>query len=234
MALPSAVTAPAGCRVEVHGVNHDYGPTHARVRALSDVTLDIGGGEYVALMGPSGAGKSTLLALIGGLERPQHGALTVDGRDLSRLNGDGLAEYRRTTVGFVFQHFGLIELLTAAENIELALALAAFDPRRRARRALDLLASVQLGSRWDHRPSALSGGERQRVAIARALANGPRLVLADEPTGNLDTKTAVGVMELLEALRRERGCTLVIVTHNPLVAARADRRVAMDSGRIVA
>jgi putative ABC transport system ATP-binding protein len=227
------MTVQTGCRVEIRGLSHDYGTAHARVRALSNVTLEVGAGDYVALTGPSGAGKSTLLALVGGLERPQQGAVSVDGCEMSHLSGDGLAAYRRETVGFVFQHFGLLDLLTATENIELALSLARVDPGRRAQRALDLLASVHLGNRGQHRPSALSGGERQRVAIARALANNPRLILADEPTGNLDTKTALGVMDLLEQLQRERGCTLLVVTHNPLVAQRARRRIAMDSGRIV-
>jgi putative ABC transport system ATP-binding protein len=222
-----------GCRIEIADLSHDYGPQHARVRALSHVTLEVTAGDYVALMGPSGAGKSTLLALVGGLERPQSGAIRVDHYDLARLTGDELATYRRRTLGFVFQHFGLIDLLSAAENVELALSLNAVSPAERTGRAQALLESVQLAHRRNHRPAALSGGERQRVAIARALANDPRLVLADEPTGNLDTKTALGVMDLLEKLQRERGCTLLVVTHNPLVAARASRRVMMDSGRIV-
>jgi putative ABC transport system ATP-binding protein len=232
VALPEPA-AVGGCRIEIDDVSHEYGPQHARVQALSRVTLEVAPGDYVALMGPSGAGKSTLLALIGGLERPQKGAIWVDHYNLARLNGDGLASYRRTTLGFVFQHFGLIDLLSAAENVELALSLNGVNPGERARRAQALLESVQLAHRRNHRPAALSGGERQRVAIARALANDPRLVLADEPTGNLDTKTALGVMDLLEKLQRERGCTLLVVTHNPLVAARAARRVMMDSGRIV-
>ncbi|HEY9286401.1 MAG TPA: ABC transporter ATP-binding protein [Candidatus Dormibacteraeota bacterium] len=234
MALPDPESTPGvGLRIEIRGLSHEYGTPHARVQALTDISFEVSAGDYVALMGPSGAGKSTLLALLGGLDRPQEGTLAIDGRDMRALSRDQLAEYRRTTVGFVFQHFGLVDLLTAAENVELALSLAGVPPHQRRQHVGALLSSVGLLERRNHRPSSLSGGERQRVAIARALANDPRLLLADEPTGNLDSKTAVGVMDLLESLRRERGCTLLVVTHNPLVAARADRRVVIDSGRIV-
>jgi len=160
--------------------------------------------------------------------------LRVGRHDLARLSGDALAAYRRTTVGFVFQHFGLLDLLSARENVELALALADVPLHERHQRAGALLEGVGLGRRADHRPSALSGGERQRVAIARALANNPGLILADEPTGNLDAQTAMLVLELLERVHREQGCTLVVVTHNQAVAERADHRYLVDAGKLVA
>jgi len=201
------------------------------VEALHDVELDIQAGGYVALMGPSGAGKSTLLSLIGGLERSQWGTLTVGQHNLRELGVDELAAYRRTTIGFIFQHFGLLDLLSARENIELAASLSASaKPGPQAR---DLLEEVGLLDRAEHRPGHLSGGERQRVAIARALVNDPSLILADEPTGNLDAGSAMRVLDLLERVHRERGCTLLIVTHNEAVAQRAEQRFRLDAGRLL-
>jgi len=205
----------------------------APVVALSAIDLDIPAGGHVALMGPSGAGKSTLLSLVGGLDRPQRGELRVGRHDLARLSGDALAAYRRTTVGFVFQHFGLLDLLSARENVELALALADVPLHERHQRAGALLEGVGLGRRADHRPSALSGGERQRVAIARSLVNDPSLILADEPTGNLDAGSAMHIMDVLESVHAERGCTLLIVTHNEAVAQRAEMRYRMEAGRVL-
>jgi putative ABC transport system ATP-binding protein len=190
------------------------------VTVLADLDLDLAASGYLALMGASGTGKSTLLALIGGLDRPQRGEVTVGGHDLSAMRGGALAAFRRRTVGFIFQHFGLLDTLTATENIELAMALDGVDGER------------GLDGRADHRPSELSGGERQRVAIARALANRPRLVLADEPTGNLDMVAAAAVMDLLGSVREEHGCTLLVVTHNPLVASRADASRQLVDGRL--
>ena len=195
--------------------------------------MHVPAGGHVALTGPSGAGKSTLLALLGGLERPQTGTVRVGEVDLGELTGDALAAYRRETVGFVFQHFGLLEALTAQENVELAATLSGRRAGERRRRALELLEQVGVVDRARHRPLQLSGGERQRVAIARALANGPRLVLADEPTGNLDEDSALAVVELLETLPAEHRCTLVVVTHNRSIAARAPMRVALHAGRVV-
>src|SRR5439155_24906467 len=174
--------------------------------------LHVAPGGYAGLQGPSGTGKSTLLSLLGGLERPQQGRAVVADIDLTRLSGDGLAGYRRSCVVFVFQHFGLLDTLTALENVELACTLACERPRARRRRAAELLESVGLEAWARHRPGQLAGGERQRVAIARALANRPRLLLADEPTGNLDEDSADGVISLMESVRRETGCTLVVVT----------------------
>jgi putative ABC transport system ATP-binding protein len=187
-------------------------------------------GGYVALTGPSGAGKTTLLSILGGLEPPTEGDVMVADYSVAKLRGDQLAAFRRETVGFVFQHFGLLGALTAAENVELALALSRLNARARAQRALELLTLVGLADRANHLPKALSGGEKQRVAIARAMANSPRLILADEPTGNLDPDAGLAVMDHLEALRTSSGCTVIVVSHNPLVAGRADISYRLDKG----
>lgn len=220
--------------IHVRGLSHRYRSRHEDLGVLDGVSFDLGASEYGSLIGPSGSGKTTLLSLIGGLEKPQSGELLVAGKDLSSLAGDELARYRTETVGFVFQHFGLLETLTAQENVELALTFGGgLSPQQRRRRAVDLLDRVHLGGRLGHRPPQLSGGERQRVAIARALANDPKLILADEPTGDLDEDTAADVGDLLEELRADRGCTLLVVTHQQGLAARADRKFALGSGRLV-
>src|SRR3989440_6016774 len=213
--------ARLGSTIHIHGVSHWYRSGRSRVEALHEVELAIPTGGYVALTGPSGAGKSTLLSLIGGLERPQSGTLTVGQHNLRALRVDELAAYRRTTIGFIFQHFGLLDLLSTRENIELAASLSA-SPNRRPQ-ARDLLDEVGLLDRAEHRPGQLSGGERQRVAIARALVNDPTLILADEPTGNLDADSAMRVLDLLERVHTKRGCTLLVVTHNEAVAQRAEQ-----------
>jgi putative ABC transport system ATP-binding protein len=223
--------ARLGSAIRLQGVNHWYRSGRSQVQALVDIDLEIPAGGYVALTGPSGAGKSTLLSLIGGLERPQTGTLMVGQHNLRDLHADALAEYRRTTIGFVFQHFGLLDLLSARENIELAASLAGAS-RNRRQQARDLLGEVGLLDRAEHRPGQLSGGERQRVAIARALVNDPGLILADEPTGNLDAVSAMRVLDLLERVHRERGCTLLVVTHNEAVAQRAEHRFRLDAGRL--
>ena len=211
---------------------HGYETPRGRLDVLNGLTLALPEGGYAAVTGTSGAGKTTFLAILGGLERPERGEVVVGGEDVAQLKGDGLADYRRATIGFVFQHFGLLDTLTAAENIELACTLAGMAPAARRARAADLLDAVGLAARSRHRPAALSGGERQRVAIARAMANRPRLLLADEPTGNLDDESAERIITLLEALRREHGCTLVIVTHNHLLAERAEHRFHLDKGKL--
>ncbi len=226
--------AAGGVRVVAEALEHRFGRGRGAVPVLSGVDLDVPAGAHVALRGPSGAGKSTLLSLVGGLEAPQRGRLAVGDSDLATLRGGRLAAYRRSTVGFVFQHFGLVEVLTARENIAMALSLARVPPAERRARADDLLEAVGLADRGDHRPGALSGGERQRVAIARALANAPRLLLADEPTGNLDEESTELILDLLDAVRRQRGCTLLVVTHDPLVAARAESTLRLRDGRIAA
>jgi putative ABC transport system ATP-binding protein len=224
----------AGVDIRVRGLGHSYPTAAGRIGVLSDVDLEVPGGGYCTLQGPSGAGKTTLLALIGGLDRLQEGSLQVGEFDLAGLDGDRLAAYRRSTVGFVFQHFGLLDALTAQENVELACALAGTKPNVRRGRARDLLGALDLTERATHRPPQLSGGERQRVAMARALVNEPKLLLADEPTGNLDEESAVRVVELLEAIQRDRGCTLVVVTHNRTLADRAPLRLRLERGRAVA
>ena len=218
--------------LRARALRHTYDTGRGPLTVLDGVDLEIPASGYAVLTGPSGAGKSTLLGLLGGLEPPQSGELVVGQHDLSRLAGDGLAAYRRATVGFVFQHFGLLDTLTADENVELALTLSGIRPSERRRRSAALLDAVGLGARSTHKPLELSGGERQRVAIARALANGPELVLADEPTGNLDEDAAVMVVELLETLPADHGCTLVLVTHNRALAARAPLRLRLAAGRI--
>jgi putative ABC transport system ATP-binding protein len=220
-----------GVAITLRGLTHTYRTADGPLTVLGGLDLDIADGGYAAITGPSGAGKTTLLSLLGGLEQPQSGRVEVGGQDLTGLGGDGLAAYRRATVGFVFQHFGLLETLTAAQNVELAGTLAGTSPAQRRARALELLAAVGLAERAGHRPSRLSGGERQRVAIARALVNEPKLLLADEPTGNLDDDSSAMVIDLLEKVRAEHGCTLVLVTHNRELSARAEQRVALDRGR---
>jgi putative ABC transport system ATP-binding protein len=189
-------------------------------------------GEYVALTGRSGAGKTTLLSLIGGLEPVQAGVVEVDGQRLDRLSGGALAGYRRNSVGFVFQHFGLLDSLNVLENVEMALAVTGAGPGERRPRAWEALERVGLTPRARHLPSQLSGGEAQRVAIARAVVRRPRLLLADEPTGNLDEATAASVLDVLEDLRRDFNATLVVVTHDVEVATRADRVISMRRGRV--
>jgi predicted ABC-type transport system involved in lysophospholipase L1 biosynthesis ATPase subunit len=219
--------------IRAAGLTKTYGSGPTAVTALAGVDLSVSGGERVAVVGKSGSGKSTLMNLLGGLDVPSAGALSVGGRDLAALSRRQLAEYRLTSVGFVFQSFHLLPGKTALENVELPLVLAGRPPRERQAEARDLLDAVEMGHRTGHVPSQLSGGERQRVAVARALANRPRLVLADEPTGNLDSASAATVMDLLLARVRDRGVTLVLVTHDEDLAARsADRVVRMRDGRI--
>jgi putative ABC transport system ATP-binding protein len=203
------------------------------VHALRGVDMEIYAGEMVSIVGPSGSGKSTLLGLIGGLDTPSSGRILIDGVDISHMNEDQLTAIRNEKIGFIFQFFNLIPTLSAVENVALPIQFAdqpRFSPMKRAR---DLLKSLGLGDRMHHRPSELSGGQQQRVAIARALANNPPLLLADEPTGNLDRESGVMVLEALDQIRRESGTTVVIVTHDPGVAARADRTLTLVDGAIV-
>jgi len=221
-----------GAGIDVRDLRHGYRTSSGRLRVLDGVDMAVAANGYAAVTGSSGAGKTTLLAILGGLERAQSGFVEVGGHDIAALAGDDLAAYRRTTVGFVFQHFGLLDTLTAAENVELASTLSGLSSRRRRARTAEVLDSLGLGPRAGHRPAELSGGERQRVAIARALVNRPRLLLADEPTGNLDEESAALVVDLLETLRFEHGCTLVIVTHSRALAARAEQHFTIDAGRV--
>ncbi len=202
-----------------------------RVEALVDVSLEVSRGQYVAVMGPSGSGKSTLLNILGALDRPTRGEVYFQGQALSAMKS--LDRYRAEQIGFVFQSFHLLPTLTAMQNVQVPMFETRLSAAQRLQRAAELLDWVGLGHRADHVPAELSVGERQRVAIARALANGPKLLLADEPTGNLDTKTAAGIFDLFARLHAERGMTIVLVTHDPHLAARAQRIVQMQDGRIV-
>jgi putative ABC transport system ATP-binding protein len=219
---------------ELRAVGKRFGQGATEVMAVREVDLTIGEGEFVALVGPSGSGKTTLLQLLGGLDRATEGEVVFEGNDLARLGAGALGSLRLRTFGFVFQQFNLIPTLTAAQNVEVALAPAGLRGSERRERMQVLLDAVGLAGRAAHLPSQLSGGEQQRVAIARALANEPRVVLADEPTGNLDTTTGEEIIELLTALSSERRQTIVLVTHNPEIAGRAQRVVQMQDGRVLA
>ena len=229
---PPQLADSRGVAVMGTSLSHRFQGPSGEVVVLRDVSFAVPSDGYAALVGVSGAGKTTLLSLIGGLEQVQAGTLSVGDEDVGSLVGDSLAAYRRSTIGFIFQNFGLLEALTALENVELAAMLAGERATSRKKRASELLAAVGMPPRSSHRPAALSGGERQRVAIARALVNRPRLVLADEPTGNLDADTSEEVMALLESLRVDHGCTLMLVTHDEGLARRADQRLVLDRGRI--
>jgi ABC-type lipoprotein export system ATPase subunit len=219
--------------IRLSEVTRVYGATGAQVHALRGASLSVRRGERVALLGKSGSGKSTLLNLLGGLDRPTTGAVAVAGHDLARLSPRELADYRLRTVGIIFQSFNLVTSRTALQNVELPLVFAGLSARARRDKAAAALAAVGLAERLHHRPAELSGGEGQRVAIARALVNEPALVLADEPTGNLDSATAAGIMELLLGHVRARAATLVLVTHDEELARRgADRVVWMRDGRL--
>ncbi len=218
--------------VRARGLRKEYGKEASLVRAVDHVDLDVARGETLAIMGPSGCGKSTLLHLLGGLDRPSAGELWLAGQRIDQMSERGMAALRRDAVGFVFQAFHLMDELTAIENVELPLLLAGRSARKARRRASDLLEQVGLGDRGRHLPSQLSGGQRQRVAIARALANEPLVVLADEPTGNLDSEATLDVLRLLDDLH-QAGQTVVIVTHDSRIAATADRLISMRDGAFV-
>ncbi len=219
--------------IQLSGANRRFVVGGQTVHALDDVDLNIDAGEYIAIVGPSGSGKSTLLNAIGLLDRLSAGVYRLEGRDVTDLPDPELARIRRGKIGFVFQFFHLIPRLTAAQNVELPLTLAEIDPLERASRVEQVLADYGLTDRGHHRPDQLSGGQRQRVAIARATVTRPRLVLADEPTGNLDRASGTEVVAILEALNRT-GITLLVVTHDPDLAARAGRMIHMLDGRIQA
>jgi len=213
-------------------VDLSLGQGAARVHVLKGISLAVEAGEALGLVGPSGSGKSTLLMVLAGLERPDSGRVVLDGTDLTRLSEDALARIRGRRIGIVFQSFHLVPTMTALENVALPLELAGLDGA--FDRAAEELRTVGLGARLSHYPAQLSGGEQQRVAIARALAPDPAIVVADEPTGNLDEATGRTIADLIFALKRERGATLVLVTHDPSLAQRCDRVVQLGAGRIVA
>jgi len=222
--------------IETRDLTKTYDLDHGElsVAALRGITLTIRDGELVAIMGASGSGKSTLLNLLGCLDRPTSGTYLIDGRDVSGLDANARAELRNAKIGFVFQSFNLLPRTSARENVELPLVYGDVPPAEHHGRAEAALAAVGLAGAGDRMPNQLSGGQQQRVAIARALVNRPGLVLADEPTGNLDTATSLEVMRLLRELNREQGVTLLIVTHEPDIARRTDRAILIRDGRVVA
>jgi putative ABC transport system ATP-binding protein len=218
--------------IELKNVHKVYPMGEVSVPALCGINLTIHPGEFVAIMGPSGSGKSTLMHLLGCLDLPSDGVVQLDGKDITTLDEDTLAQIRGKKVGSVFQTFNLIPTLTAQENVELPLFFQGVPREKRRARAAELLRKVGLDGRLHHKPAQLSGGERQRVAIARALANDPEIILADEPTGNLDSESGKAILELLAQLHRE-GKTIILVTHNPEAAAYAQRIVRIRDGRLV-
>jgi putative ABC transport system ATP-binding protein len=219
---------------ELTTVTKRFSQGRRTVDALAGVDLTIDEGEFLAIQGSTGSGKTTLLQLLGAMDRPSDGRLLFEGRDLGGVNEAGLAELRSHSFGFVFQAFNLIPTLTAQENVETALVPLRVAPQERRRRALEALEGVGLADRARHIPAELSGGEQQRTAIARALVRSPRVILADEPTGNLDERTRDEIVGLLESLWRERGQTLIVVTHDSWVAGRSSRRIWLEAGRIAA
>ncbi|TXS49632.1 ABC transporter ATP-binding protein [Streptomyces sp. OR43] len=219
--------------VRVENLHRSYGSGAAAVHALRGVSFEVARGELVALKGRSGSGKTTLLNLVGGFDAPDEGRVTVGGTDLSDLGEDGLLELRRDRIGFIFQSFGLIPILTAAENVGVPMRLRRTDPKERDERVELLLALVGLADHAEQRPGELSGGQQQRVAIARALANRPALLIADEPTGQLDAETGLAVMELLRAVVRAEGVTALVATHDATLLGLADRVLELNDGHIV-
>jgi len=228
----SRVTPHRSTLIYAFGLSRHYRSGTSVIAALDRVDLKVMRGEFVALMGASGSGKSTLLNLVGALDRPSRGEICVDGLSVGEATEAELVRLRRERIGFVFQSFNLIPTLTSMENVETPMMLVEIAPRERRARAFKLLEAVGLADRAAHKPDQLSGGEKQRVAIARALANRPVLLLADEPTGNLDIKTSAAILDLLCSCVRQQGLTLLLVTHDPQIAARADRIIHLCDGRV--
>lgn len=217
--------------IELRNLTKTYRLGDETLHALDDVSLAISSGEFVAITGPSGSGKTTLANIVGGLDRPTGGSVIVDGNDLSHVRDNKLSAYRNKYIGFVFQSFNLQGTQTALENVMLPLVFARLRPKVRKARATACLQAVGLGDRLNHRPSQLSGGQRQRVAIARALAAEPRIIIADEPTGNLDSQRGEEIMKLLKQLNRQ-GITLIVITHDPNIARQAGRVIQIHDGRL--
>ena len=232
MTLPPLLGPDGRPVVEVRGVSRSYGSGPGAVHALREVSFDVAGGTLVALVGRSGSGKTTLLNVMGGLDRPDRGTVRVAGTDVTALDDDGLSDLRRGTIAYVFQTFGLIPVLTAAENVGIPLRMARLPVAERQRRVATLLDLVGLGGHAGQRPDELSGGQQQRVAIARALAASPRVLLADEPTGQLDAETGLAVMALLRGVVEAEGVTVVVATHDPVLIALADRVLRIRDGKV--
>lgn len=218
--------------IELRGVSKEYSMGGTRQRVLHQVNVAINSGEFVSIVGPSGSGKTTMAHIIGGLSRPSAGNVFIDGEDLGRAHDRKLSHYRNTQVGFVFQNFGLLPRHTALENVALPLVLAKMKPSERRERAARALHVVGLGKRMDSQAHQLSGGERQRVAIARALVNNPRIIIADEPTGSLDSKQGDAIADLLQGIHEQFKTTLILITHNPEIAARAPRTLHIFDGKV--
>jgi len=215
--------------IVTQNVSKTYGKPPLQVYALRETNLQIKQGDYIAIIGPSGSGKSTLMNLLGCLDKPTSGNIFIDGSDVSTLNENELARIRREKIGFIFQKYNLIPTLNALENVELSMGFAGVDSQVRTEKAKKLLEMVELSKRLTHKPSEMSGGEQQRVAIARALANSPSIILADEPTGNVDTKSGDNIMNILEEVNR-KGETIIVVTHNMAIAQRAKRVLRIQDG----
>ena len=219
--------------VQIRDLTRVYQQGEINVTALDDISLEIAAGDFVALMGPSGSGKSTLLHIIAGIDRPTRGSCVVRGVDVAKLSETELAEWRNQHIGFVFQTFNLIPVLTAFENVEIPLLLTGLSASERRTHVAAALELVGLGDRMGHLPRQLSGGQEQRVAIARALVTDPTLIVADEPTGNLDAKSAAEVLQLLESLNRNAGKTIIMVTHDPKAASHACRTLHLEKGELL-
>ena len=219
--------------IEIQNVSKVYNETEVEVHAVNDVTLDFREGEFAAIVGPSGSGKTTLLNLIGGLDKPSSGEIIVDGTNLSKLKSSQLIDFRMRNIGFVFQAYNLIPVLTAKENVEFIMSLQKWSKKDRDERTYELLKAVGLADRAKSRPGKLSGGQQQRIAVARALASRPRFVLADEPTANLDSKSASTLLEIMEKLNHEEKITFIFSTHDSRVVKMAHRVVTLEDGKVV-
>ena len=228
--VPTSLVAPPV--ISTRNVMREFESGESAVTAVSDVSLDVLSGEFLAVTGRSGSGKTSLLNLMAGLDQPTSGTVLFEGHDLATLPESELVELRRRKIGFIFQSFGLLPLLSAHENVELSLHIGGVPWRERRKRAMEALEMVGLGARARHRPYELSGGEQQRVAIARALVTGPRVVFADEPTGELDSATAASIAAILLDITRYQGVTVIVATHDPIVSGRADRVVQMVDGAL--
>ena len=229
----SPTDTPAASLIRIRGLNKSFTRGDQTLAVLENIALDVAAGEFIALMGPSGSGKSTLLNLIAGIDKPTGGTIEIGGVDIATLSEGALADWRAANIGFVFQFYNLMPVLTAFENVELPLLLTPLSKAQRKAHVLAALQMVSLSDRMDHYPNELSGGQQQRVAIARALVTDPTLIVADEPTGDLDRVTAGEVLDLLDELHRTLGKTIVMVTHDPKAAARAHRLVHLEKGELV-